>query len=561
MRESRRKNRRVRRGQVASVQAAPTQPRREVLLLRLVALLLVVAGIVSYHNALNGPFLMDDLPAISRNPTIRAFWSSAVLSPPINTAVTGRPVVNLSLAFNYALSGLDVTSYHVFNLALHILVALALFAVCRQILRAPRVTGDYKDEATWIASAIALLWVVHPLTSESVDYTIQRTELLMGFFFLLTFACAIRSFEARKRWRWYGAAFAAFILGLGSKEVIAVAPAAVFTCDWLFWSGSPKAALRRHGRLYVGYLVVLALFVLAVGTRLRRAFTGLTRHMSPWDYALTQSGVIVHYLRLAIWPRSLAADYDGWPIATSISDVLPWLAIVAALLALTIWGLVRQWKLAFLGAWFFLILAPTSSFRPMPIEVAAERRMYLPLMAVIALAVLGGRELLRRVGAPAPVAAGSVLVLAAVLTGLTTRRNADYRTPLAFWSDIVSKRPDNPRGRMGLGYYLYKQGRAAESLTQLAEAVRVHPENGEARYSYGVVLASQGKTDDAIAQYREAIRIDPNHPRARFNFARALTSQGRKDEAIEQLEVAVRLNPNFTVARRLLDNLRGTPMR
>jgi hypothetical protein len=528
---------------------------------RFVPLLLVAAGVLAYHNALRGPFLMDDLPAILRNPTVRALWPpSAVLSPPADTAVTGRPLVNLTLALNYALGGLDVTSYHLFNVAIHVLAALVLFAIVRRTLASPRMGEGDRADAAGIAAAAALLWVVHPLASESVDYTIQRTELLMGLFFLLTLYFSLRGFEVPLRRRWHAAALGAFALGLASKEVIAVAPVVVLAYDWLFWSRPLKEALRRHRRLYVGFAAVLVLFIVVVGTRLRLAFTGRGFHVSPWHYALTETGVIVRYLRLALWPHPLAADYDGWPIATSIASVFPSLMVVVALVALTAWGLARRQKLAFLGIWFFLILAPTSSFRPLPAEVAAERRMYLPLAPVVVLFVLGVRALSRRLGAPRVAAVALVATLAATFVFVTVRRNDVYRNPMTFWTDIVSKRPDNPRARMGLGYYLYKQGRGTEALAQLTEAVRIQPENGEARYSLGVVLASQGRTQEAIEQYREAIRIDPRHPRARFNFARALTQQGRTREAIEQLEAAVRLYPNFVAARRLLSALRGSPI-
>jgi tetratricopeptide (TPR) repeat protein len=398
--------------------------------------------------------------------------------------------------------------------------------------------------------------------TESVDYTIQRTELLMGLFFLLTLYCAIRGFGPPERRGWYGAALAAFVLGLGSKEVIVVAPAIVLVYDWLFDSEPLRDALRRHWRLYAGYAAVLGLYVLFVGTRLRRAFTGLSgRAVAPWDYALTQSAVIVHYLRLALWPHPLAADYDGWPIATSPRSVLPYLAVVLTIVALTLWGLVRRRKLAFLGAWFLFILAPTSSVRPIATEVAAERRMYLPVAALVVLAVLGGWEFLRRWEAPRAARFAAVAALALTLTLVTVRRNDDYRTVLGFWSDAVAKRPDSPRARLWLGYYLYKQGRNAEALRHETEAVRLQPENGEAQYSLGVVLTKFGRMDDAIHRFRQAIRINPRYVEAHYNLAIALSRQGRKEQAAEHLETAIRLQPDFSPARNALSNIRGGAIR
>ena len=581
--------------QVRRAEARKKGPERKAFRLdRLVPLLLVAAGLFAYNNALHGPFVFDDLHAIRDNETIRTLWPPwDTLSPPAQSAVTGRPIANLSLAFNYALGGLDVESYHAFNVTVHILSALILFAIVLRTLRSPGLRSRYRVGAVGIAAAAALLWVVHPLTTESVDYTIQRTELLMGLFFLLTLYCAIRGFETPERRSWYGAALAAFVLGLGSKEVMVVAPGIVLVYDWLFASASLRDALRRHWRLYAAYAAVLGLYVLFVGTRLRRAFTGLSgRAVAPWDYALTQSGVIVHYLRLAVWPHPLAADYDGWPIATSPDRVLPYLAVVLALVALTLWGLVRRRKLAFLGAWFLFILAPTSSFRPIVNEVAAERRMYLPLAALVLLTLLGGWELLRRVDAPRGAGRVLVAVVAVVLTLTTARRNEDYRTTFSFWSDIVVKRPNNPRARMWLGQYLDEHGRTAEAYEHLETAVRLEPKNGLTQYSLGVVLARQGRTDEAIERYRtslrlnprnasahynlgiifaarrqtkeaidnylEAIQINPAHAGAHYNLALIFAEQSRRADAIEHFETALRLQPDFPKARRALEGVRSS---
>jgi tetratricopeptide (TPR) repeat protein len=559
---------------------------------RLALLLIVAAGLVAYHNALHGPFVLDDLSAILRNRTIQTLWPPwEVLSPPARSAVTGRPLVNLSLAINYAFGGVNPTSYHVFNLVTHVLAALLVFGTVRRTLRAPSLQGRYGAEALLIATAVALLWVVHPLTTESVDYTIQRTELLMGLFFLLTLYCALRGFESPERPGWYAAALAAFALAMGSKEVIVVAPLVVLVYDWLFWSTSLRDALKRHRLLYGGLAAILAVLIVLIGTRFHRLFAGLgSRAVTPWDYAKTESGVVVHYLRLAFWPEPLVADYTGWPIARSVTSVLPFLLVVGSLVALTLWGLARRRMLAFLGVWFFAILAPTSSFRPMPTEVAAERRMYLPLAGTVVLAVLAGHALLRRLRAPRAVGVAVVGILAATLAFVTIRRNDDYRTTLSFWSDIVAKRPENPRARIWLGNYLHTQRRSTEALEHLTEAVRLEPGNWSAQYSLGVILSSRGRAveaiehyrealridprnasthnnlglilasrrevDEAIEHYREAIRIDPSHHYAHFNLAIALAQRGRTEEAIEHVEAAVRLNPDFPQARGTLNYLR-----
>ena len=120
------------------------------------------------------------------------------MTAPPGTTVTGRPVVCLTLALNYALGGLNVWGYHVFNLAVHLISALVLFGILRRTFESETLRERFGAKAAWLAAAIALVWEVHPLQTESVTYIVQRTELLMGLFLLLTLYCVIRSDGVRE---------------------------------------------------------------------------------------------------------------------------------------------------------------------------------------------------------------------------------------------------------------------------------------------------------------------------------------------------------------------------
>src|SRR5208337_2368430 len=105
---------------------------------------------------------------------------------------------NLSLALNYAVSGFDVRGYHVTNLAIHLAAALLLFGIVRRTattFQGSRPEPTTPPAATPIALAVALLWAVHPLQTESVTYVVQRAESLMGLFYLLTLYCFLRGVE------------------------------------------------------------------------------------------------------------------------------------------------------------------------------------------------------------------------------------------------------------------------------------------------------------------------------------------------------------------------------
>ena len=167
--------------------------------------LLVAVGVAAYWNGLRAPFVWDDETAIVTNQTIRTVLPlSDSLSPPLETPMAGRPIANLSLALNYAMGGLDETGYHCWNLGVLIASALLLFGIVRRTLAESAATSGSRRTfrkaggAEAVALVSALVWLVHPLLSETVEYVTQRTESMMGLFFLLTLYAAIRARRARR---------------------------------------------------------------------------------------------------------------------------------------------------------------------------------------------------------------------------------------------------------------------------------------------------------------------------------------------------------------------------
>lgn len=388
------------------------------------AALLTAAGIAAYLNSFSAPFLFDDFYHILHNPRIRDLFQPAAI-----LGGTARPLVALTLAVNYALGGLNVWGYHAFNLAVHLAAGLTLFGILRRTLRGPQ-----SDE---LAPAAALIWLLHPLQTQSVTYVIQRGESVMGLFYLLTLYCVIRG--------WNGRAILCCALGMLSKPVMVTAPLLVLLYDRIFLSRSWADLFRRKKWLYAGLAAtwVILPVVLSQGTPEFRDAVGLNlRKASPLSYLLTQAGVILHYLRLALWPHPLLLDYQ-WPIAKSFGEVALPAAAVAGLLAWTLWALRRRPEIGFWGAWFFGILAPTSSFLPIT-DAAFEHRMYLPLAAVVLLALLGFKRLTTR----RPLLFWAITVALIPALGLATaRRNAVYNDPVAFWQEHLSHRPGNARDR------------------------------------------------------------------------------------------------------------------
>lgn len=492
---------------------------------------IVLAGALAYSNSFAGVLVLDDPGAITLNPTIRSLAGS--LSPPPGTSVSGRPTANLTFAINYAISETDLWSYHALNLLIHLAAALTLFGVVRRSAlpppRSPQFSSfpSFTSFASLLAWSVALLWVVHPLHTEAVTYVVQRIESLAGLFLLLTLYCAIRAGDGgTRRWdRWSSATLVSCGLGMATKETMVVAPIVV----WLwYWTFRGRAALPRVVlALPATWLILIALVMGA--PRGETAGFGLGG-WTPWSYLVTQAEIVVHYLRLVLYPSPLVFHY-AWPKVTSLAAVAPQALLLFALAGASTWGVFRRHPLGFAGAFFFLVLAPSSSIVPVVTQVAAEHRMYLATAAVLAVIAacisagvrpfMAGRE---RAGHIA--ACVAVLGLASVLGSFTYARNRDYASAEALWHDTVQKQPGSPRGQLGYALELFSARRFAEAESHARIAATLEPHNPLAHRTLGFALANQGKTMEALTRIQRALELFPDDVVAK--------------QALEQIHAALR---------------------
>jgi len=439
-------------------------------------LALAVFAVLPYLDSVRAPLLWDDYSSIVGNTAITHLWPLPLWAP-ADSVVGGRPVVCLTLAINYAISGFNTWSYHLLNVLIHALCAVVLYGLIGHTLLLSRWKGKWDLAAGPFAFAVALIWAVHPIQTDAVTYITQRTECLMSLFLLLTLYCSMRASQSNHRVLWQLAAIASCALGMGCKESMAVAPILVFLYDFIFL---PPAERRNRRLLYLGLpltLLLLPLFLSHVNMSNKSGF-GLGR-ISSWDYLKTQAGVICHYLRLLVWPHPLSLDYFDWPIANHIASVLlPGVFLIVLLGATLFWIFRRSW-LGFAGAWFFLILAPTSSVLPIMTEIAAERRMYLPSAAVIAVVCAGVWRLWR--SAPKWFWITAVTLLAGALSIATAVRNWDYRSDLAIWTDTVMKRPNDARAHLHIAMDLIQQRDFDAAVRELHTTLRLEPRYVEAR--------------------------------------------------------------------------------
>ena len=201
---------------------------------------------------------------------------------------------------------------------------------------------------------------------------------------------------------------------------------------------------------------------------------------------------------------------------------------MTALFAATCAAVIRRHPWGFAGAWIFAALAPSSSVLPLPTEIAAARRMYVPLAGVMAIAVVGvyliGRQVLARVVPDARARQRAGVVAATLVAGTVAvafaasayGRNLDFRSEERLWRDTVEKRPDNPRARLNYGVILYTAQRFTEAEPQLREAVRLKDSSAPAHANLGSVLCALGKVEEGVSHLERALALDPDVHAARM---------------------------------------------
>jgi len=511
--------------------------------------LIIVATVAVYFNSFDGAFVFDDKRYIVRNARIDELW------PPWNLLSGRRPVLDLSLAINYAFGELKVAGYHAFNLLIHLLAGLTLYGIVRRTLLHEPFANRFGRSSAPLALVVALLWTVHPLQTQSVTYLIQRSESMMGLFYLLTLYCVIRGTDSFRGIWWYGAAVVWCVLGMGSKGVMVTAPVVVLLYDRVFLSKSFAETFRRRWGVYVGLAATWGILwacgiahgVLSPSKKV--ATVGFSfKEITPLEYVLTQFGVLVEYLKLSLWPHPLCLDY-AWPVERTAEVVIIPAILIVVLLTGTIWALFRKPWLGFLGAWFFLILAPTSSFIPIK-DTLFEHRMYLSLAAVVVLVVVGAHWVLRHLAvslSPAGsvrwfVTVGLVATSALLLSYGTIRRNQAYHSEVSMWRDVVARRPGNARAYEQLGTALVVTGKMPEAIAEYRNAVRVDPDFASAHTNLGNALTQTGQFEEAVRHYFRVRELDPYHVNARINLGHALDMSGRTEESIEAYREATRID-------------------
>ena len=589
--------------------------------------ILLVAGVLLYGRTLPFPFVFDDHIYLVGNPLVKdarsftfngdfrafaTYSARAGLDPDLSTNFILRPVTYLTFYINYALDGLRPQGYRAVNIAIHCANAMLVLLILSHLLRASPKAGTVTSfSAGFIALAAALLFMVHPLQTESVTYIIQRFTSLSAFFYLLTiltYLLANASEKRTARWSWHCLSVAALVLGMLSKEILFTAPFLLVLLDWLVMGAPLKVVWKRTIPYFLCLPIIPALILVTSwaqnngSANLAAAFHIATAVKDPhyqWHYALTQPGVLLSYLQLIFAPTGLNMDRD-YPLATSLWQGrvhLPAALIGGIVAASALWYRHRRddvrVSLIFCSVlWFFLTPSPSSSVIPLG-DLMVEHRTYLASIGALA-ALVCGADLLRttwfsnirwmRYAIPGCVAAWVV-----VLGAATWGRNDVWSSEVSIWRDTATKSPNKFRPWINLGTACAESGNLQEGASYFRKALYIEPrlipayenlgaienalghfqealnvsnvglvcapESFVMQYNRGVSCCALGRVEKGILSFQNAIKIRPAHLPSQLALALCYGKLRQYDKALKHGRIAVSLAPANPQVRQALSQI------
>ena len=524
--------------------------RRQQYLLSII--LIVIAGFSVYANSFDVPFYLDDDRNITENSSIRLIeitWDG-LKEAAFKSPIKSRPVANVSLAFNYYFHGYEIWGYHFVNIAIHILTAVFLYFLLRVMFNSPALKGRLDDKQQFfICLASALIWLVHPLNTQSVTYVIQRMNSLAAMFYVVSlflYAKARMGEERNSLLLFIGCGLAG-LLAIGSKENAATLPFFIALYEWFFVQDLRKKWLYKA----LPVLIVLGGigFYSYLGTPSLDRFAASFAHR---DFTLserlfTELRVVLFYLNLFVMPLAsrLSLEHDFIishsfldPITTLFSAITIIIMMISAVFLAK-----RQRLIAFAILWYFGNLLIESSF--ISLEIIFEHRTYIPTMLLVPalLAYLINKKAVNNI----PIMAVTAVVVI-VLSFFTYSRNEIWRSPLKFWKNCVSVAPNNARAHNNYGVVLRENRLFDESIDEINKAISLKPDFVNAHVNLGNTYQKKGELQTAIAYFQKALVMKPDYAGVYSNLASIYVELGQFDQAEKYFRKNLEMNPESVLA-------------
>lgn len=519
----------------------------------LFALIIFLAGVFAYSNSFDCSFHFDDA---------KLFGSSFVQAGDTFAdwmrLFPNRPVGVVTFYLNYYFHGLDVWGYHLVNLVIHLINAFLVWWLVWLTLSTPAMRETEISRHKTVAAFLAgLLFVTHPLATQSVTYIIQRFASLATLFYLLSLALFVlgklRQGNRKVSWLLFGGAVLSALLGMRTKEMVFTLPFTIILYDFCFFKTSPWRWKWRDESLLVAFAILIVFLFWSLGIVSLKSFhpvepgQGYAYPISMKEYFLTQFSVILTYIRLLIFPVGQNLDYD-YPIAAAFFQMKTLLSFSALLLLFAAGVLLfKKYRLIAFGIfWFFLTLSVESSILPISQNVIFEHRTYLPSVGFFI--ALTGAVFYFFKDRYLKAAIVVLLIVASINVALTYERNKVWKSEYTLWADCLQKSPNKERSNENFGFALYNLGKFQEAIYYYNRAIRISPNYAGAYNNRGTAYAGLGKYEAAIESYDLAIRLKPDDPIYYFNKAMAYRDLGRHEKAVEILDQAIQKKPDYIEA-------------
>lgn len=507
--------------------------------------LICILGITAYSNTFNSPFHFDDRLNIISNKSIRNLSN---LGDIWNYKPT-RFITFLTFALNYKIGGLNVFGYHVVNLIIHLISALLVFWLVRLIFETSAINKTKIYPYTYIIAVFAsLIFLLHPLQTESVTYISQRSTSLAALFCLSTLCLYIKSrllIDAEdKNWSIY-LIFSVItcIFAMFSKENAVILPIMIIFSEFFFF---------KFKKIKISFLYLITLPIIPITLIYYNIadYTTLGKingaQVSTGDYFYTQLRVLITYVRLFFLPMNQNFDYD-YLISNSLFDFRVIISLLFIIVLIFIaFRIFQKYKLLSFGIfWFFISLIPESSIIRID-DLIYEHRLYLP---IVGFAIFLSSILLYML--PKIKLKTAIFILSAItliMLGLTYNRNIVWKDEIRLWSDAIKNSPHKARAYNERGVVYINKKNYVKAVSDLNIAIQLDPNYVYAYINCGNAYSLQGKISEAIKYFTKATTINPNYAGSYYNLANAYGVKGDIDKAIENYTLAIKISPNFAEA-------------
>jgi len=449
----------------------------------------------------------------------------------------------LSYWLNYQAFGPGPFSFHVVNVFLHFAASCLIGLCARKVIAKAEVN---QETTLWLSWICGLVFLLHPVQSETVGYVASRSDGLSVFLFFAAFALFL--YRRTEAISFSSTALVLIVFGAAclTKEHAAVLPVLMVLTDFYFNPPFSMDGIKKNWRLYgpiavLGTVAVAGVFYLILA-RSDSAGFGM-RDLTWYQYFFTQCRAIWFYMLLFVLPVGQNLDYD-FPISHTIFEhgAIAFLLGLLGLIAVA-WRFRKEYPLASYGFFAFLILmAPTSSFVPIK-DPFVERRLYLPMFGLLLIAM----EFVRRLKLAKPVLGAAMGVILLGYSAAAWNRNQVWSSSVALWTDTVAKSPRKARPHLQLAYaYHYEQGNCPEAVAQYGIAATLEVPDYRTLVDSALASDCAGNTGGAIQQLERAAKMERTaHVYSQLGMM--FGKDKRFDAALDALKQAEEIDPSFDV--------------